>query len=59
MVESQKLIVVMLLLGLLALPGYFFKRRIGGRGGGSDKEIVGVLWFLGSIALAFLMYTGR
>jgi hypothetical protein len=50
-VDPAKLTGLMLIVGLLSLPLWFFKRRIGGEGGGSDADIVGVIWFLGSIAL--------
>lgn len=44
-----------LLLGLVALPFYFFKRRIGGAGGGSEPEIVPVLWLLSTLVFALYL----
>jgi len=44
---------LLILAGLVAawwlVVEYWFKRRIGGAGGGADKEIVGVLWFLAAV----------
>jgi hypothetical protein len=47
---------LLLLFALITLPIHVFKRRIGGAGGGSEPEIVGVLWFGASIFLVFLMF---
>jgi hypothetical protein len=45
--------VLFILAGLFAawwlVVEYWFKRRKGGPKGGSDKEIVGVLWFLAAL----------
>lgn len=54
---KNQIIVLGLLLGLLALPFYFFKRRIGGPGGGSEADAVGALWLLAT--LIFGLYLAR
>lgn len=52
---QYQIIVIGLLLGLVALPSYFFKRRIGGEGGGSDAEAVGALWLIATLVFALYM----
>lgn len=46
---------VILLVGLILLVEWFFERRIGGSGGGSEKAIVGVIWMLAAIGMGVLM----
>jgi hypothetical protein len=48
-------VVAVLTIGWLAL-GPFFPRRIGGAGGGSEKAIVGFIWVLSAIGLAFYLF---
>lgn len=56
---SQQFFVLVVLVGLLMLPGWFFERRIGGASGGSEANIVGVLWFVGSLLLGLYLVYGR
>lgn len=55
--------VLLILAGLLAawwlVVEYWFKRRIGGPKGGSDKEIVGVLWFLAAVIVGIAIARHR
>ncbi len=50
------------LVGIGQYIGYAFKRRVGaidpntGRPGGSEKEIVSVIWFLAAIITGILMF---
>lgn len=52
---SYQIIVLGLLLGLVSLPSYFFKRRIGGEGGGSEADAVGALWLIATLVFALYM----
>jgi uncharacterized membrane protein len=55
-------VVCIVLVGIGQYVGYAFKRRIGaidpntGRPGGSEKEIVSVIWFLAAIITGILMF---
>ena len=59
---GYKVMVVFVLIGIGQYIGYAFKRRIGGidpntgRPGGSEKEIVSVIWFLAAIITGILMF---
>jgi hypothetical protein len=54
---SLNLMILGLIVWFACLPAWFFKRRIGGAGGGSDADMVGVLWFVAT--LAFGIYLTR
>jgi hypothetical protein len=47
--ERALLIIAGLFAAWWLVVEYWFKRRIGGSEKGSDKEIVGVLWFLAAV----------
>ncbi|MEJ2862144.1 hypothetical protein [Actinomycetospora flava] len=44
----------MLFIAVVAIA-YPFRRRIGGAGGGAEKAVVGVTWFLVAIFLGILI----
>ncbi len=59
---SYLVMVGFVLVGIGQFIGYAFKRRIGaidpntGRPGGSEKEIIPVIWFLAAIITGILMF---
>ena len=48
---TQLITLALLFGGGMAFVLYFFGRRIGGAGGGSEKDIVGVVWLVAAILL--------
>jgi hypothetical protein len=55
-VRSFWSVVTVVAVGMAALAP--FSRWIGGRGGGSEKEIVGAIWVACAIALGVFLYHG-
>ncbi|WP_028927365.1 hypothetical protein [Pseudonocardia acaciae] len=47
------------LLGMAYLVLRFFRRRIGGKGGGAEKASIGAWFLLAAIVVGFLVATGR
>ena len=55
-VRSFWAVVTVVVIGMMALAP--FSRWIGGAGGGSEKEIVGVIWVVAAVGLGFFMFHG-
>jgi hypothetical protein len=56
---GNQFIIMLLLMGLISLPFYFFKRRIGGAEAGSEADAVGAIWLIATLVLAFMLTRGR
>jgi hypothetical protein len=57
--DGYQFIIALLLIGLISLPSYFFGRRIGGAGGGSEAGVVGAIWLIATLVFVFVLTRGR
>jgi hypothetical protein len=57
--ERALLVLAMLFAAWWLVVEYWFKRRIGGPKGGSETELVGMLWFLAAVAVGIAIAVRR